>query len=754
MKYNVRRELGSKGEKEMTKKFIAELNKIINSNYKESSPTDEIYLQIVKQSILKYSNTKVDDYNKLIKKSLNNVSKHSELNVSNKLNHLIEKIDPLFLCAISDQYIGSKKREFTGSYYTPVYIIEYMIYDGLKNYILQNTPLEEDEVITFLRNRRIIGIDKIKLQGLLDMLNKIKIIDISCGTGLFLLYAFDIIYKLKITILNQLKIKFSYYHEKKFMLENTIFGIDVQSIPLEIFTLTCMEILARHDEFNIEECRLNIFQENSILGKRIFDIKPIKEIVDGGGFDIVIGNPPYIGEKGNKSKFAEIKDYDFGKRYYEGKMDYFYYFIYRGVNLLKKKGVLSFITTNYFVTADGASKLRRFLKNNTTFKSIINFNECEIFKSAKGQHNLIFTLLKGHYNSENISIKYFNKSNYNFEEIKNSLFRNKKSNENVSFYNLDNQNLIYGNNGNILIFSNESYTTIINKIITISETNLGEICNINQGIVSGGDKVSKRMLETKLSKGKVNEYNIKEHEGVFVLDKEELEDSYLSKCTLLKPFYKNSDIKKYYTKIEPEKYILYFTDNNIIDNSLCKAINNHLYKFREALSLRRETQKGTRKWYALQWSRDETIFEGSKIVVPHRALLNNFGYNENMWYASADVYFITKKSQGIDLKLLLGLLNSKLIYFWLYNMGKRKGNYLELYSRPLREIPIKMNFNSKAKKKIIGAIDKIIDRCRISYDPSFIDYYQSIIDSEIYGIYGLSEEEISLIENLYMIRNR
>ena len=112
------------------------------------------------------------------------------------------------------------------------------------------------------------------------------------------------------------------------------------------------------------------------------------------GFDIVIANPPYLGEKGNKEKFREIKQ-GFLRDAYQAKMDIFYFFFHLGIKFSKLGGIITFITTNYYITADGAVKLRKLMKDETDVKQIINFNEFKIFDSALGQHNLITILQKG-----------------------------------------------------------------------------------------------------------------------------------------------------------------------------------------------------------------------------------------------------------------------------------------------------------------------------------------------------------------------
>ena len=113
-----------------------------------------------------------------------------------------------------------------------------------------------------------------------------------------------------------------------------------------------------------------------------------------GGFDVVIGNPPYVGESGNKDIFRPIAQGNLGK-FYQGKMDLFYFFLHLALELVRKNGKCAFITTNYFLTAFGAKKLRIDLKERSVIRNLINFNELKIFESALGQHNMISIFDKG-----------------------------------------------------------------------------------------------------------------------------------------------------------------------------------------------------------------------------------------------------------------------------------------------------------------------------------------------------------------------
>ena len=100
------------------------------------------------------------------------------------------------------------------------------------------------------------------------------------------------------------------------------------------------------------------------------------------GFDVVIGNPPYIGEKGNEIVFHKMIASNLYKRFYTRWMDYFYYFFHFGLDALKKDGILSYITTNYYFTSTGGVKLREDIKKRATILSVVDFNEIKVFEIA------------------------------------------------------------------------------------------------------------------------------------------------------------------------------------------------------------------------------------------------------------------------------------------------------------------------------------------------------------------------------------
>ena len=144
-------------------------------------------------------------------------------------------------------------------------------------------------------------------------------------------------------------------------------------------------------------------------------------------------------------------------------------------------------------------------------------------------------------------------------------------------------------------------------------------------------------------------------------------------------------------------------------------------------------------------------FNAPKIVAPQRSKTNTFGYNECEWYASADVYFITEAKPEYQLKYILSLLNSKLYYVWLYNKGKRKGESLELYQKPLSEIPIK-KVDTQAQNKFISIVDKILaitqtdDYLQNQGKQNAVKEYEKQIDVMVYKLYELTYDEVRFID--------
>lgn len=466
-----------------------------------------------------------------------------------------------------------------------------------------------------------------------------------------------------------------------------------------------------------------------------------------GGFDIVIGNPPYIGESGHKEIFREVAETNFGKRTYHGKMDFFYFFFHKGIDVLHGKGDLAFITTNYYPTATGAKTLRKDFADRTYIRQLINFNEVRVFESALGQHNMITILTRNKQNDIMCKSTICSESvTADANKINQILFAkdDKSATVCVTQDNLYDGKDFYIRQQGVSSESKDSIGSVLDKMAA-QKTRLGMIADVNQGVVSGCDYVSNRNIaDLDITQ------DIALKDGIFVLDMKNSRDCAVYETLtaeekkFLRAFYKNSEIEKYYCNDKNTKWLLYLSKAHTSIDAY-PNLKHHMNKFMPVLSRRREAQTGVIKPFQLQWARTEEIFVKEKIVVPYRTRTNSFAYNNVEWFCRSDAYVITSKSKEIDLFYLLGLLNSKLNFVWLYNRGKRKGEVLELFQVPLSEIPV-IDLPAEEKSKVSELAKKItyVKRDKPNADTSMME---SEIDHILYAAYKLSPTEIDLVEN-------
>ena len=468
-----------------------------------------------------------------------------------------------------------------------------------------------------------------------------------------------------------------------------------------------------------------------------------------GGFDIVIGNPPYVGESGHKEMFREIANTEFGKKYYQGKMDFFYFFFHKGLDILNSSGELALITTNYYPTATGAKRLRTDFKNRTYIRKLINFNEVRVFESARGQHNMItFLTINKSIEIPCVSIMCTESLTANAEKIKHILHGN---DEGTSVVSVSQDNLYDGSDNYIRqngVSSNSenSIGSILDKMSSVTR-HLSDVCEVNQGVVSGCDYVSNRNM----SYLDTEKNDIQMKDGIFVLDltnnrDRERYDSFTEeeKTRFCKPFFKNSEINRYQCNTKHTKVLIYIGKETHSLNEF-PNVEKHLNRFLPVLQRRREAQNGVIKPFQLQWARTKNIFEVDKIVVPYRTKENAFAYNTGDWFCRSDVYVITSKKNEMNLFTVLGILNSKLIYVWLYNRGKRKGEILELFQVPLSEIPLP-NLTLEEEQRVAILAEKIT-QAKSEKKTEITEDFEAEIDEILCLAFGLTEEEKQLINN-------
>lgn len=224
---------------------------------------------------------------------------------------------------------------------------------------------------------------------------------------------------------------------------------------------------------------------------------------------------------------------------------------------------------------------------------------------------------------------------------------------------------------------------------------------IAQGIVPNPDVVNSRNIKY-ISASDIEKYDIKVGDGVFVVNERQFIDVDVREQRYLKPLYEPTDLQKYNIANEnPENRIIYITKTNYREDA--PTLLAHLKKYSPIMEQRRENLTGRLRYFHLHWPREERFFvEGEKILVPRKSATPMFSYTTNEAYVMMAVNIIF--TDRVDMKYLTGLLNSKLISYWLRNKGKMQGANYQLDKEPLQQIPIAVPSND-----IQGIIAKLVD---------------------------------------------
>ena len=436
---------------------------------------------------------------------------------------------------------------------------------------------------------------------------------------------------------------------------------------------------------------------------------------NNGGFDILIGNPPYIKEGKNSDVFKGLKN----NKYYKGKMDFWYFFACIGIDLLVKKGTLCFIAPNNWITSFGASIMRNKVLSETIIKQFIDFNNYMIFDSASIQ-TMIMLLSKEISKKYVIDYRKIMSDYFNKEDLE-SILKLKNSSKymkhKIEFIPLNYINeyiqFSYGTDGNL-----------INKIKNHGNYYLTK-SDISQGIVMPQDKLNKKNADI-LGTG------FEKDDGIFVINNKEKNQMDLLDCemNIVKPYYSSANIHKYWFNSNNSEWVIY-TNRDVI-NSIDKYpnIKKHLDKYRDVIT-------SDNKPYGLHRPRNKYFFDGEKIICFRKCIEPTFCYASGPTYVSQTYNII--KTKSINLKYLCSLLNSKLIKFWLKKCGKLQGNNYQLDSEPLMKIPI-YNCDNELSSKIESLFNMILD-C-----PNDYKIYSDKIDSIIFDLYDITDEEREYIE--------
>ncbi len=586
--------------------------------------------------------------------------------------------------AIEQQKTRRKKE---GIFYTPKYITKYIVENTLGNLCEEKKAelgIVDKEYAKGRRNRNkkiVKNLDE-KLSKYRDWLLSLTILDPACGSGAFLNQTLDFLIKehqkvdeLRAQLLGG-SIVFSDITTD--ILEKNIYGVDLNEESVEIAKLSLWLRTAQKgrklNKLNKNiKCGNSLIDDPEVARDKAFDWeKEFPEVFDKGGFNVVIGNPPYV----RAELLGEIRDYlETNYKVFNPSGDLFTYFYEKSFQLLKSKtGLFGFISNTFDKTTAGVT-LREYLQNNVKFLRYVDFTEVQIFEGATTYP--IILIAQNDFDSENTFqyIKIPKNSQGKVIDIEMyipvSVEQNSLKSENWDFKSIDEVSLIYK----------------ITKLKTIKEY----YGKTNRGIVTGCNQA-------------------------FIVDssfKNEIKLKSKAESQIIKKLYEGKDLRKWIIP-QNDKYII-FTRRGI-DIDEYPLIKNHLEKYKESLTPRKskDEKKGRKpgkyKWFEIQDSVDYySNFEKEKIVFPNLQKGNKFAFDDTGAYINAPAVILPTKD-----KFLTSILNSKLIWYYLTSICViRSGGYIEVKPQYFEQIPIP-DISEKNKESLLSKTDKIMDLTRES----------------------------------------
>lgn len=445
------------------------------------------------------------------------------------------------------------------------------------------------------------------------------------------------------------------------------------------------------------------------------------QVAANGGFDLFLSNPPYLGQKHHRAVFASLRQNPLWRTYAEAKSDLLYFFFYLSLRLLKEGGIGAFLTPPYFASAAGAKTLRAQLHGQTALLYLQDFEEERLFDLAAGEHSLISIFQKTAAPQKPLC------------RLGGKLLPQKDLYRGPDLF-LQTRPL-----------PNAALNSALAKMEAAAHT-LGQVAHISNGLMTGCDKISAAHLRRFALPG------VQKGDGVFVLSAAEKAALDLSPAeqAKLKPFFKNSDISAYTASARPHGFLIdfFYPNDRDLDFALYPHLRAHLARFRPVLLARKQNNNGIHKLLAkgIYWFgsvRRKMNFEEDKIVAPQRAAANTFAFAPGAWYASSDVYFISRPQKGLSLWFLLGLLNSAPYYAWLSCRGKRKGKLLELYSQPLKALPVP--YAAPAQQRRLETLARKIYHLKSANPHADIAALQAQADQQAGALFGFTQTELEAV---------
>ncbi len=396
----------------------------------------------------------------------------------------------------------------------------------------------------------------------------------------------------------------------------------------------------------------------------------------------VLGNPPYIREKGNRDLFAALKQaHPHLAEHFVPRMDLQYLFFHRSLSFLGPDARLIFLTTAYWLSATNADEVRRDLVERARPEVLVRVERAGVFSDAPGQHTLLSVFRRAaEVRARAVSLQ---EAPPDWSALVAELVAPDCAREDV----VEPAPEVFG--AEPWSPFADAPTARWGARLDAQGTPLAELLRDRQGFVSGADRSTKRHQRYYDTPDEAPPVGT----PIFIFeDGAQVPDQLACLApSVLRPLLRARRLHPNAVFVCPPADDVALYIDEPVSSANEEILAEHLRRFLPVLARRREVRKGTMAWYRLHWPRERAEQSGPKLVVPRRAPSPCFALDLSASCVSSDCTYLVAPDSAQPIRYLVTLmvvLNSPLVERYLRHFGKAKGRQLEFYSQPLRSLPV------------------------------------------------------------------